>query len=193
MKQAPTATALVQLLHRYYPAGVLVDEPDYATSEEARRLDALLRNVMQDTHAWDEFVRRLQVEFPGSLVWDRTLLQHDPCYICAISLPGMEMGGDRYEGIVCLLSLLAPVYALYAEHQLDSGVLRESWLRFPPFPPEYQEHEAKLAALIESTFGFVRLSNEMLSTPVPDLVPRSGTVGLGHARLMDCLFTPHRP
>src|SRR5262249_39109454 len=126
------------------------------------------------------------------MLWDRTL-PHDPCYICAVALPGVEMGGNRYDAVICLLSLLAPVYALYAQHSLDTGPLLESWHRFPPFPPEYQAHEAKLASLIESTFGFTRLSNEVLSTPLPDLVPSSGTLGLGQARLIDCLFNPHRP
>jgi len=193
MKHDLTADALIQLLHRYHPSGFLVDDPEYSASEEAQRLNRLLRETMKDMQAWNGFIQRLHEEFPGCPLWDRTLLQHDPCYICEIALPGMEMGGDRYDAIICLLSLLAPVYALYAEHYLDTGPLRESWLRFPPFPPEYQAHEAKLASLIESTFGFTRLTHEVLSTPVPDLVPRSGTLGLGDARLIDCLFTPHRP
>ncbi|HYO57719.1 IS66 family transposase [Archangium sp.] len=50
----------------------------------------------------------------------------------------------------------------------------------------------KLAGLIESTFGFTRLSNEVLFTPVPDLVPRTANHGLGKAQLIDCLFTWHR-
>jgi hypothetical protein len=68
----------------------------------------------------------------------------------------------------------------------------EYWLRFPPFPPEFQAQEAKLAGLIESTFGFTRLSNDVLFTPVPDLVPRTANYVLGEAQLIDCLFTWHR-
>jgi hypothetical protein len=192
MKPDLTADALIQLLHRYYPSGVLADEPRYKASEETRRLEALLQDAMGNTQAWDEFVQRLQEEFPGCRLWDRTL-PHDPCYVCAVALPGVETGGNRYDAIICLLSQIAPVYALYAQHVLDTGPLLESWHRFPPFPPEYQAHEAKLASLIESTFGFTRLSNEVLSTPLPDLVPPSGTLGLGQARLIDCLFSPYRP
>lgn len=62
----------------------------------------------------------------------------------------------------------------------------------PPFPPEFQSHEARLAELIESTFGFTRLTNEILFTPVPDLVPRTVNFGLGEAKLIDCLLTEHR-
>lgn len=192
MKPDLTADALIQLLHRYYPSGVLADEPQYQASEEARRLEALLQTATGNTQAWDGFVQRLHEEFPGCMLWDRTL-PHDPCYICAVALPRVEMGGNRYDAVICLLSRLAPVYALYAQHSLDAGPLLESWHRFPPFPPEYQAHEAKLASLIESTFGFTRLSNEVLSTPLPDIVPTSGTLRLGHARLIDCLFNPYRP
>ncbi|MCY1076535.1 hypothetical protein [Archangium lansingense] len=48
-----------------------------------------------------------------------------------------------------------------------------------------QAHEAKLAGLIESTFGFTRLSNDTLFTSVPDLVPRSANYGLGKAQFME--------
>jgi hypothetical protein len=192
MKPDLTADALIQLLHRYYPSGVLVDEPQYKVSEEARRLEVFLRDARRNMQAWDAFVQRLHAEFPGCMLWDRTL-PHDPCYICAVALPGVEMGGNRYDAVICLLSLLAPVYALYIDHFLDTGSRKEAWHRFPPFPPEYQAHEAKLASLIESTFGFTRLSNEVLSTPLPDLVPTSGTLRLGQATLIDCLFTPYRP
>lgn len=105
-------------------------------------------------------------------------------------------GSPRYDGVVCLLSQIAPVYALYAAHVEERGAglsrSREAWLRFPPLPVEFQAHETRLAQLIESTFGFTRLSNEILFTPVPDLVPRVGHLQLGEAQLIDCLFTPYR-
>ncbi|HEX8819859.1 MAG TPA: hypothetical protein VF794_08055 [Archangium sp.] len=92
------------------------------------------------------------------------------------------------------MSQLAPVYALYASHMEEKGpgLPRDHWLRFPPLPPEFQAHETRLAALIESTFGFTRLPNDVLFTPVPDLVPQTATFGLGKAQLIDCLFTPYR-
>jgi hypothetical protein len=34
--------------------------------------------------------------------------------------------------------------------------------------------------------------NDVLSTPVPDLLPQTANFGLGEARLIDCLFTPYR-
>jgi len=190
--QELTADALVRLVHRYYPPGVLIDEPQYKNSAEAQRLEKLLREAMQNMHDWEQFVRRLHDEFPGCMIWDQTLLQHAPCYVCQVALPGVEMGGDRYDAVVCMLSLLAPVYAIYATHSLNTGPLLDSWLRFPPLPPEFQSHEARLASLIESTFGFTRLSDEVLSTPVPELRPRTGHFSLGGARLIDCLFTPNR-
>ncbi|PTL81969.1 hypothetical protein DAT35_19325 [Vitiosangium sp. GDMCC 1.1324] len=94
---------------------------------------------------------------------------------------------------MCLLSKLAPVYALYASRMERSTPPElKSWLRFPPFPPEFQSHEARLAGLTESTFGFTRLPNDVLFIPVPDLVPRSANYGPGEAQLIDCLFTCHR-
>ncbi|OJT26646.1 hypothetical protein BO221_00975 [Archangium sp. Cb G35] len=103
------------------------------------------------------------------------------------------MGDSLYDCVVCLVSKLAPVYALYASHtdKNDPGETGH-WLRFPPLPPRFQAHEARLATLIESTFGYTHLSNDILFTPVPDLVPRTANFGLGKAQLIDCLFTRHR-
>jgi hypothetical protein len=63
------------------------------------------------------------------------------------------------------------VYAICAHHRKDDRTERESWTRYPPLPPEFQAHEAKLSALVEAMFGFARLPNEVLFTPVPDLHP----------------------
>ena len=192
MKPELTADALVQLIHRYYPAGLRNDDPQYKASEEGQRLNALVHAHEQPSPAWKEFILRLHREFPGCSIWDTTVPLHEPCTSVRVSLPGFETGAPRYDCVVCLLSQLAPVYALYASHtdrRLPGG---DYWLRYPPFPPEFQAHETKLAGLIESTFGFTRLSNETLFTPVPDLVPRSANYGPGEAQLIDCLFTWHR-
>jgi hypothetical protein len=90
------------------------------------------------------------------------------------------------------LSLLAPVYALYASHSQEQASERRHWIAYPPLPSEFHSHEAKLSGLIESTFGANRLPNEVLFIPVPDLVPRTANFGLGQAQLIDCLFTHHR-
>lgn len=193
MNPEPTADALVQLVHHYYPTGLLIDEPQYAASEEAQRL-GLLQARSADSPAWKDFIQRLHEEFPDCSIWDMTVPLMDPCYACRVSLPGWVKGAPIHDSVVCLLSQLAPVYVLYASHveQKGPGLPRDHWLRFPPLPPEFQPHEARLAGLIESTFGSTRLSNDVLFTPVPDLVPRTANFGLGEARLIDCLFTPHR-
>jgi hypothetical protein len=193
MKPKLTADALVQLVHRYYPAGFLIDEPQYAASEESQRLTALLHANAGGSPVWADFLQRLREEFPDSSLWDLTVPLLDPCYNVRVSLPGFVTGASQYDCVVCLLSQLAPVYALYASHtEKTSPPVRKAWLRFPPFPPEFQSQEAKLARLIESTFGFTRLPNEVLFTPVPDLVPRTSNLGLGEAQLIDCLFTSSR-
>lgn len=189
-----TATGLVQLVHRYYPAGLTNVDAQYDSTEEAQLLNQLIHENLKDRPRWMDFVLQIQQEFPDCSIWDATVPSHDPCTTCRVSLPGFTTGNSRYDGVVCLLSQIAPVYAIYAAHVEERGAAlpREVWLRFPPLPTEFQTHESKLAQLIESTFGFTRLSNEILFTPVPDLVPRVGHLQLGQAQLIDCLFTPYR-
>ncbi len=56
MRHDLTTDALIQLLHRYHPSGFLVDDPEYSTSEEAQRLNKLLRETMNDMQAWNGFI-----------------------------------------------------------------------------------------------------------------------------------------
>ena len=189
-----TVDALGQLIHRYYPVGIEEYDPRYLASEEAQHLKALLEAHVGGTPAWNAFVQRLREDFANCSIWDMTVPRHDPGYIVRVSLPGFVTGAPLYESVVCLLSKLAPVYALYASHLKENGpgLPRDHWMRFPPFPAEFQSHEARLAESIESTFGFTRLPEEILCLPVPDLVPWTGRNRLGEARLIDFLFTEYR-
>ncbi|HEX5754635.1 MAG TPA: hypothetical protein VFZ09_51095 [Archangium sp.] len=188
-----TADALVRLVHRYYPAGLLIDDLAYKVSKEIQRLRELQDTHVQPSATWTAFITRLRQEFSDCSLWDTTVPYLDPCYSIRVSLPGFQVGDPLYDCVVCLLSQFVPVYALYASHTDKNDPSEEGyWLRFPPFPPKFQSHEARLAALIESTFGFTRLSNDVLHTPVLDLVPKSSNFVLGEAKLIDCLFTPHR-
>ena len=188
-----TSEQLIQCVHRYYPVGLEKEDPRYTNSQESRRLQALLETHSQSSPEWKGFVQRLSSEFPGCSLWDTTVPRHDPCYTCRVSLPGFVMGAARYDSVVCMLSQLAPVYALYASH-VDKTKLpeRDHWVRFPPFPVDFDTHGRTLSRLIESAFGFTRLDSDLLLLPVRDVVPRTVNFGLGEARLVDCLFTAHR-
>jgi hypothetical protein len=59
MKPELTADALVQLVHRYYPAGLRNDDPQYKASEEGQRLNDLVHAHEQPSPAWKEFILRL--------------------------------------------------------------------------------------------------------------------------------------
>lgn len=180
-------TALIELVHRYYPAGIDVDDSRYNESEEAQRLSTLLEAAQKDSEAWERFVRRVEESLPECRVRDKVTLPYAPGRQCEVVLPGASPGEVKEENaVVCILSVLAPVYAIYATHQRQTALERESWRRFPPLPPEFGPHEAKLAGLVESHFGFTRLPNEVLFTPVPDL--RVGLFGKRGPRLLECLF-----
>ncbi|KFA93759.1 hypothetical protein [Archangium violaceum] len=191
MKLDPFTDALVRLVHCYYPPGIEDYDPRYKKSEEYQRLTRLLLANQRVSPTWKGFTAKVVEAFPGCHIWDATVPMHEPCNIVRVSLPGFVEGAPRYDSVVVLRSQLAPVYALYASHYENRSAGGSSWWRFAPFPSEYQAHEAKLATLIESTLGFTRLSPESLLIPVPGLVPNTGNLALGRARLVDCLLSPH--
>lgn len=191
---APTADAPISLVHSYYPPGIDHDDPRYESSVEGQRLTRLIAANVGGTQQWNGFIQGLNPAFPDCFIWDSTVPWHEPCFVCRVSLPGFVSGKPRYDSLVCLLSQLTPVYALYASHleERGPGLERDHWTRFPPLPLEFQEHEKKLSVLIESALGATRVPNDVLSIPLPDRVPRTGHCQLGEAKLIDCLFTPYR-
>ena len=89
------------------------------------------------------------------------------------------------------MSILSPVYAIYASHQTYEGQrVANTRVYYSPLPTEFHEHEATLDGLIRSSFGFERLPNDILFTPVPDL--QVGNKAPEKVQLIDCLFTDNR-
>lgn len=182
--------ALLECVRHYYPSGIAAEDPRYERSVELHRLRQRLHSAATDTRAWGDFLHRVESAFPDCKVSDRTHLPYDPSYACQVDLPGQEPWLDRTreDAVVCMLSVLAPVYALYAHHWKDDRTEREFWKRYPPLPPEFQAHEAKLASLVETAFGFARLPNEVLFIAVPDLHPLDGRRQHRAPWLVDLLF-----
>jgi hypothetical protein len=194
MSQDLSAPALVKLVHRYYPANLLsVHDARHAASEEEQRLVALRRTEWENNGPWNAFVQRLVHEFPESNVWDLPYLLYEPSRYVRVTVPGTGLtpGEGELKEVVCMLSVLAPAYCIFGSHQRSVN-RRTVWneMHFPPLPPEYQALEARLATLIESTFGLTRLPNDVLFTPVPDLTVEHRD--LGKAQLIDCLFSTNR-
>jgi hypothetical protein len=134
--------------------------------------------------------KRVEASFADCDVSYSTLGLFRPSFRCEVTLPGMAPWLDRIveDSVFCRLSVLAPVYALCARHWKDDRTEFESWTRYPPLPPEFQSHEARLASLIESTFGFTRLPNEVLFTPVSGIHPRADRPDHRAPWLVELLF-----
>lgn len=176
MKPDLSVPGLMACVRDYYPAGIPVGDPRYEGSAEIQRLRHQLHSSAISAGAWQGFIQKVEDSFPNCEVSDSLPRLYRPSYRCEVTLPGVEPwpGRTQEDSVVCMLSVLAPVYAVYAHHWKDDRTERESWTRFPPLPPEFQSHEARLAAIVEPTFGFTRLPTEVLFTPVPDLHPPRG-------------------
>ena len=191
MDTHPTADTLLRLVHRFYPAGIHRDDPGYLTTAEHQRLESERHAAEQNSSAWMDFLRRLERELPGSRIWDYPTLRYDPCRCARISLPDSVAETSEYKAVVLLVSVLTPVHLLYACHQkLENRKVVEAVTSYPPLPAEFRSCEARVDELVRAAFGTVRLPNEVLFTPVPDL--QVGNTAFGKVVLADCLFTDHR-
>ncbi len=190
MSQSLTARALLQLVHRYYPAGIHGGDPRYESSDEFKRLKTLRRAAVDDARAWDAFLERIEAEMPDCSVWDYPNIRYDPAYSVRLALPGYPEGAPEHKEVVLMVCILAPVHILYADHSKHRGDITEIVTYRPPLPADYQPFAERLEALAIEAFGTTRLPQDVLATSVPDLYV--GTTGFGKVTLADCLFGDHR-
>ncbi|PTL78469.1 YlbF family regulator [Vitiosangium sp. GDMCC 1.1324] len=188
MEERFSAESLIKLVHRYYPSGLHEDDPRHRQSEEYKRLVAAKQAAMKDDAAWKGFLQRVREQLPDCLQWDLRALRYDPSRHVRVYLPGTKGEQREKKCVVVYVSILAPVHFLHASQEVELDEERshsEAW--FPPFPPELQPLEAKLDALARESFSSVRLPNDVLFTPVPDL--QVCNTGFGKVNLLHCLFS----
>jgi hypothetical protein len=186
MSQALTAEALLRLVYRYFPVGLYETDPRYESTEEYQRLYKLRRAAVDDPKDWDAFIQHVETELPDCSVWDYPNIRYDPAYSVRVSLPGPLAEESEVKSVVLMVCILAPVHIIYAHHRKKRGEIYETITYQPPLPQEFLPVAEKLEALAIETFGTTRLSQDVLSTPVPDL--QVGTTGFGKVTLADCLF-----
>lgn len=188
MSTPVTAEELVELVHGYYPANLLGDDPRYAASEEAQRLQVAREVAMGTRQRWVDLFHRLKGSLPGSKVEDWTSLHSDACWRCRVYLPGTSPQSKDKKALVVLVSILAPFYALYASHLTwEEQRVTSQRLDYPPLPDEFRPYESIVEDLIRSSLGYTRLPNDILFTPVPDL--QVGNTLPEQVHLIHCLFT----
>jgi hypothetical protein len=190
MNERFSADALLELVHRFHPAGLHADDPRYEASEQSHRMKAARQAAREEEAAWKGFLQRVREELPGSSLWDlsgpREL--YDPSRRVRVYLPEGPVTRGKHQAIVVGVSILAPVHLLYASRELTVNEEKtSSQVWFPPLPPEFRAYEDRLDGLVRDSFNSVRLPNEVLFTPVPDL--QVGNTDLGKAQLLHCLFT----
>jgi hypothetical protein len=186
-----TVEELVALVHDFHPMNLYVDEPGYKQSKEFQRQQAARQASLAESQAWDDFRARLETAAQGCRIENWTLPLHDTCRRYRVYLPGSVPGAHDMKAVVALISILAPVYALYASHQtVEHQRVVSTRLHYPPLPDEFRPLEALLEELIQSSSGYTRLPNDVLFTPVPDI--QVGNKHPAEVRLIDCLFTDDR-
>ncbi|HYO57209.1 hypothetical protein [Archangium sp.] len=188
MDERFSTESLIKLVHRYYPSGIHGDDPRHRQSEEYKRLAAARQTAQKDDAVWKSFRQRVREQLPGCVQWELPGLPYDPSRHVRIYLPDTRKSQRERKCIVVFTSILAPVHFLHASQEVDldeDQSASEAW--FPPLPPELQPLEAKLDALVRESFGTVRLPNDVLFTPVPDL--QVGNTSFEKVKLVHCLFS----
>lgn len=192
MASAPSERELLEIVHRFYPAGVQSDTPEYRELPEAQRLVAARRQAIEQRAAWDTFLARARASVPDAHIADWSFLLeagHDACYQARITTAGTTPESPRLNEVVVLVSFLAPVYFIYTS--VTTRHDGRGWRRsFPSWIQRTREVHGAVEEIVRGTLEAFPLAASVLFGSVPDV--QCGNRWFGEVHLVDCLFSAHR-
>jgi hypothetical protein len=156
------------------------------TSPRTERLQAAWSRELEDVERWWSFQDDLQRSLPGFEL--KLMGSTADAGFRLIAYPILCTQLPRYNwSIVGCISILAPVYAVYAVAYEDTGGKRSHFnALFEPALPGMDFPVRVISKKIEETFGFSALSSDIARTPVPLFVESKEPP---HTTLFHVLFT----
>ncbi|WP_157775088.1 hypothetical protein [Melittangium boletus] len=116
---------------------------------------------------WRTFLDALKGDLPDFVIGDATATV-DASLRCAVYPRDNNKPPHADWAVVGCVSILAPVYTLYAvHHEFKGGRPTSHELFFPPLPPEWRDISHTIARRIEATFNVSALSRETAEMPIP--------------------------
>lgn len=193
MDHCPSRNELIEIVHRFYPAGIAIDHPAYSRSPQAVRLAAARRKAVEERSTWDAFLTRGRTSISHSRFadWSSSLeLGADACYQARISGPGIAVEVPRLDEVVVLVSFIVPCYFIYTSISTRDPRGPGSRRCFPSWIRRTRAMYQSVESVVRETTGFSKLPPDLLFLGLPDI--QVGNRGFGHARIADCIFTAHR-
>lgn len=112
---------LIHIVYRYYPRGLLSNDPRYTQAEEYRRLATARRQAGADSEQWRAMLKRVGDHFPQNSVQNRSIHlptgTWDACYSGLIDLPTIP--GEHVHVVGFMVSFLAPYYIVYSSRVVE--------------------------------------------------------------------------
>ncbi|NMO19688.1 hypothetical protein HPC49_18145 [Pyxidicoccus fallax] len=124
-----------------------------------------------DLDRWFAFLDDLERVLPDFTIGDATPGSTSGAFRCvAYANSARKPPPFRFVLVGCV-SILAPIYAIYAVQYDFVGTERHNpKLSFEPLPPEMRASADLIARKLEATFDVRRLPREVADTPVPLIV-----------------------
>ncbi len=164
-----TRSELLEVVHRFYPRGILCTEDRYEDAEERHRQREVARRAVAGYPTWRAMTRRLGGRYPcrnysiGVLAPRYVEKDFDPGYLGDIEIPGHHLGFG--------VSLLGPYY----------GIKRTG-------APGEESAALHLAREIEATYpGYEPIPPELGNEEVPDVCLEAHRLGEG--TIYECLLS----
>jgi hypothetical protein len=165
-----TVEELIARASHYWPADFEWHERGARAPENDRRLALCKQQWQLRGEQWSALVADVRQELPGYAIRDATA-PSEPCFRCAIRPPKEELKPGLEQVVVGCLSMIAPVYAVYAfqcEYRRGKRLQNSNERLFlDQLPPEMRKPADVVARKIEARFGVERLTPEVAATPVP--------------------------
>lgn len=137
------------------------------TSPQLERLRERWRQTLADMERWRSFIERLKGDLPGFTVGEISATV-DACLRCAVYPRDVDRPPDVDWAVVGCMSILAPVYTVFAvRFAYRDGKRVGHTLFFDALPQELGGIAGVLSKGLEASFEVQALPREWAARPVP--------------------------
>lgn len=138
----------------------------YDGSPEHKRLTDLWDKKLKQMGQWWALLDELKKALPGFTVGDATATP-DACFRCTAYSPVDESSGRRFIVVGCV-SIIAPVYTIYAVEYVRIGKERRSRrVLFEPLPAEMRHSADVVSRRIEAACRVNALPRDIADSRIP--------------------------
>ncbi|MVT11402.1 hypothetical protein [Chitinophaga tropicalis] len=169
MDQDLLIDSLKEKIYQFFPKNIDGLSEAYTDTIEFKQLTEICCHYRENKEPWSNFIKAVQVAFPGKTIRDETkLFIRERCYHLLLKV---ENSASRLLTLNLTISIIMPYYDMFILEfeKTDPDFAYLNLLQYKRDLSEYSEEVNKLQTLIGENFSHQQLPGHLAEYIIPDI------------------------